>query len=69
VLQGFGADAFALSDQTEQDVLGADVGVLQEAGFLLCEDENSSGSVSESLEDVGDCTVWATEPEDSWPRS
>ncbi len=34
-LEGLGGDAFALVDQPEQDVLGADVVVVQEPGFLL----------------------------------
>jgi hypothetical protein len=37
-------------DQAEQDVLGADETVVEEARLLLSEDQNSSCPVGESLE-------------------
>src|SRR4051794_40384604 len=37
-------------DQAEEDVLGADVRVVQEACFLLSQDDDPSGPVSESFE-------------------
>jgi hypothetical protein len=37
-------------DQAEQDVLGSDVVVVEQARFLLGEDHDSSGSVGEALE-------------------
>ena len=43
-------NAFALVDEAEEDVLGADVVVVQEACFLLCQDDDSAGSVCEALE-------------------
>ena len=51
-LEGLGGDAFALVDQPEQDVLGADVGVVQQARFLLGEDDDPAGPVGESFEHV-----------------
>ena len=37
-------------DESEQNVLGADVGMVKEAGLLLREDNNPPGSVSEAFE-------------------
>ena len=51
-LERLGGDAFALVDQAEQDVLGADVGVVEQARFLLGEDDDPAGPVSESFEHV-----------------
>ena len=51
-LEGLGGDALALVDQPEQDVLGADVAVVQQARFLLGEDDDPAGPVSESFEHV-----------------
>ena len=45
-------DALTLVDQPEQDVLGADVGVVEQTGFLLREDHNPPGSVSKPFEHV-----------------
>ena len=53
--EGFEAargDAFALVDQPEQDVLGTDVVVVEEARLLLSEYYNSSGSVSKPFKHV-----------------
>ena len=47
-----GGDAFAFMYQPEQDVLGADVIVIEEPGFLLCEDHDPSGSVGEPFKHV-----------------
>ena len=49
-LEGLRRDAFALVDQSEQDVLGTDVVVIEKAGLLLREDDHPSGSVGEALE-------------------
>src|SRR6516162_6175206 len=49
-LQGLGRDAFALVDQAEQDVLGADVVVVKHPGFLLRQDHNPPRPVGEPLE-------------------
>ena len=40
VLEHAGGDAIALAEQAEQDVLGADVGVIEGLGFLLREGED-----------------------------
>ena len=49
-LEGLGGDAFALVDQPEQDVLGADVAVVEEASLLLSQDHHSAGPVGEPFE-------------------
>ena len=46
-------DALALVDQPEQDVLGADVVVVEQARFLLREDHHSPGPVGEAFEHAG----------------
>ena len=51
-LERLGRDAFALVDEPEQDVLGADEVVVEQARFLLGEDQDPSGSVSEAFEQV-----------------
>ena len=51
-LEGLGRDAFALVDQPEQDVLGADVVVVEEPSFLLGQHDDPSGSVGEPFEQV-----------------
>ena len=45
-----GRDTFTLVDEPEQDVLGADVAVIQEAGLLLCEHHDPAGPVGETFE-------------------
>ena len=49
-LEGLGGDALALVDQAEQDVLGADVVVVEHAGLFLGQDDHPAGSVGEPLE-------------------
>ncbi len=49
-LERSGGDALALVDQPEEDVLGADVVVVQEPGFLLGEHHHPPGPVGEPLE-------------------
>ena len=49
-LEGLRGDALALVDETEQDVLGADVVVVEEAGLLLRQDHDSTGPVGETFE-------------------
>ena len=49
-LEGLGRDAFALVDQPEQDVLGADVVVVEEARFFLRQDDDPAGPVGEPFE-------------------
>ena len=51
-LEGLGGDAFALVDQAEQDVLGPDVAVVEQARFLLGEDDDPAGPVGETFEHV-----------------
>ena len=43
-------DTLTLADQTEEDVLGPDVVVIEQARFLLGEDNDPSRSVGEALE-------------------
>ena len=49
-LERLGGDAFALVDQAEQDVLGADVVVVEQARFFLRQDDHSAGSIGEAFE-------------------
>jgi hypothetical protein len=49
-LERLGRDALTLVDEAEQDVLGADVVVVQHLGLFLGQHDDTTGSVSESLE-------------------
>ena len=49
-LEDAGGQALLLAQQAEQDVLGADVVVLERARLLLGEDDDLAGSLCESLE-------------------
>src|SRR5262249_2845123 len=49
-LEGLRGDALTLMDEPEQDVLGADVVVVQEARFLLGQDHHPTSPVSEAFE-------------------
>ncbi len=49
-LERLGGDAFALVDQPEQDVLGADVVVVEQACFFLRQDDDTAGPVGEPFE-------------------
>src|SRR4051794_6870507 len=49
-LQCLGGDAFALVDQAQEDVLGADVVVVEHPGLFLGQDNNAAGSVGEPFE-------------------
>ena len=51
-LERLGGDALALVDETEQDVLGADVVVVEHLRLFLGEDDHTTGTVGESLEHV-----------------
>ena len=53
-LERLGGDAFALVDQPEQDVLGADVVVVEQARLFLRQDDDSAGPIGEAFEQ-GDC--------------
>ena len=49
-LEGLRGHTFTLVDQSEEDVLGADVIVVEEARFLLGEDHHPASPVSEAFE-------------------
>ena len=49
-LEGLGGDALTLVDQPEQDVLGADVVVVEQARLLLSEDDDPAGPIGEAFE-------------------
>src|SRR5207302_7815743 len=51
-LEGLGCDALTLVDEAQQDVLGTDEVVVEQARFLLSEDEHSSGSICEAFEQL-----------------
>jgi hypothetical protein len=48
--QRLGGDAFAFVDEPEQDVLGADVVVVEHPRLFLGEDDHAAGAIRESLE-------------------
>ena len=52
-LERLGGDAFALVDQAEEDVLGADVVVVEQARFFLRQHDHSAGPVGEAFEHGG----------------
>ncbi|GAA5705418.1 hypothetical protein Save01_06270 [Streptomyces avermitilis] len=49
-LQGLGGDTLTLVDQAQEDVLGADVVVVEHPGFFLSQDDNAPRAVGEPLE-------------------
>jgi len=49
-LERLGGDTLPLVDQPEEDVLRADEVVVEQAGFLLGEDDDPPGSIREALE-------------------
>ena len=49
-LQSLGCDTLALVDEAEQDVLGADVVVVEHPGLFLGQDNDPSGPVGKPLE-------------------
>ena len=49
-LERLGGDALALVDEAEQDVLGADVVVVEHPGLFLGQDDDPAGAVGEPLE-------------------
>ena len=51
-LEGLGGHALALVDQPEQDVLGADEAVVEQARLLLRQHQHSSCPVGEAFEHV-----------------
>ncbi len=53
-----GRDALALMDQAEQDVLGADVVVVQQPGFFLRKDHDAPRPVGKSLEHLRSEGSW-----------
>ena len=46
------ARPFFLAEEAEQDVLGADVVVLERAGLVLCEDDYLPRSLGEAFEQI-----------------
>src|SRR5690625_6056436 len=49
-LEGLGADAFGLADQTPADVLGAGVAVVEQPGPVLGCDDGAAGAIGEAFE-------------------
>ena len=49
-LERLGGDALTLVDEAEQDVLGADVVVVEHLGLFLGQDDDATSSVGKSLE-------------------
>src|SRR5439155_5584100 len=52
-LENARGETFLLTEEAEEDVLGADVVVLEGAGLVLGEDDNLPGAFSEALEHCG----------------
>ena len=50
--EGASGDAFALVEQSEKDVLGADVAVVEEPRFFLGQDHDPAGSIGEALKQL-----------------
>ena len=50
LLKGFCRDALTLMDQPEQDVLGADVVVVEHLGLILGQHHHAAGTISKTLE-------------------
>ena len=48
-LEGLGCNAFALVNETEQNVLGADVVVIEHLGFFLSQDHDATSTIGKSL--------------------
>ncbi|VEH93125.1 Protein of uncharacterised function (DUF3170) (plasmid) [Tsukamurella tyrosinosolvens] len=48
--EGLGRHAFTLMDQAQEDVLGADVVVIEHPGFFLRQDDDAASAVGEPLE-------------------
>ena len=59
-LEDAGGEALLLTEEAEQDVLGADVVVLEGSGFLLGEDDHLARALCESLEHGGCAVLPAT---------
>jgi hypothetical protein len=49
-LQGLSGDTLTLVDETQEDVLSADVVVVEHPGFFLSQDDNPPRAVGEPLE-------------------
>lgn len=49
-LQGLSGDTLTLVDKAQEDVLGADVVVVEHPGFFLSQDDNPPRAVGEPLE-------------------
>src|SRR5207302_10653217 len=49
-LEGLGGDALTLVDEAEQDVLGADVVVVEEPCLLLGQNDDPPGTIREAFE-------------------
>ena len=65
-LQRLGGDALALVDEAEQDVLGADVVVVEHPGLFLGQDDNPTGPVGEPLEHLH--SPHHEQPRGGWSR-
>ena len=52
-LERLGGDAFTLVDEAEEDVLGADVAVVQQPSFLLCQHHDPPSPIGEAFKHDG----------------
>ena len=68
-LQGLGGDPFPLVDQPEQDVLGADVVVVEHPRLFLGEDHDPPGPVGEALKHFVFLRASSRDPSGSPPGS
>jgi hypothetical protein len=56
-VEGSGSDPIPFAEEAEQDVLSADVVVLEEAGLVLGQDDDLAGSLGETLEHSQECRM------------
>ena len=57
-LERLGGDAFTFVDETEQDVLGADVAVAQQPSFFLGQHHDPPGPIGEAFKHDGSVSAW-----------
>ena len=65
-LERLGGDALALVDEAEQDVLGADVVVVEHPGLFLGQDDDPASPVGEPLEHLH--SPHHEQPRGGWSR-
>jgi hypothetical protein len=67
-LERFGGDTLTFVDQAEQDVLGPDVVVVEQARLFLRQHDHSASSIGEAFEHGGDPPLVGISPRPSLVR-